>query len=162
MLPAWIHWYTLIFVTFHQFIIKYPGTYALYLVHIRKAKFYDLIYQIKSHKTLGLEGQLGRVFERNLKFMYKYFDLCVYLCQIASILGFIFVKILLIYQQANLWYTISLIIWFSPSILLIKSIGTIVFMASFSLYMSVLYIKLRFRQLFYSSKTESSFNFSVY
>ena len=158
MLPAWIHWYTLIFVTFHQFIIKYPGTYALYLVHIRKAHFYDLIYQTKSHKTLGLEPQFGRVFERNLKFMFKYIKNCVYLGQIAFNFIFIVLTILLIYQEANWWYTISLIIWFSLTILNIKSFGTVIFSGCFFGYMSILYIQLRFRQLFYRLKTKSSFN----
>ena len=139
-------------------MIKYPGTYSLYLVHIRKAQFYDLIYQTKSHKTLGLERQFGRVFERNLKFMFKYIKLCIYLGQIAFILAFIVVTILLIYQQQNWYYTVSLIIWFSPSILLIKSSGSIIFFGCFFVYMSVLYIQLRFHQLFYNLKTENSFN----
>ena len=139
-------------------MIKYPGTYSLYLVHIRKAQFFDLQYQLKSHKTLGLEPQFGRVFERNLKFMFKYIKLCVYLGQIAFILIFIVLTILLIYKQANWWYTISLIIWFSPSILLIKSGGSIIFSSCFLVYMCVLYIQLRFRQLFYNLKTNNTFN----
>ena len=148
----------MIFVTFNQFVIKYPGTYSLYLVHIRKAQFYELIYQIKIHKNFGLEGRLGRVFETNLKFMFKYIRLCVYLNQIAVILAFTGVTIFLIYQQANWWYTISLIIWLGPSILSIKSCGSIIFSGCFFAYMSILYIKLRFRQLFYSLKIESTFN----
>ena len=145
-------------MTFNQFVIKFAGTYTLYLVHIRKAQFFDLQYQLKSHKTLGLEGQLGIIFKRNLKFIMKFLQLGVYLCQIAFILAIIVASILLIYQQENWFYTISLIIWFSPSILLIKSCGSTIFFVFFFLYMSVLYIQMRFRQLFYRLKTESSFN----
>ena len=148
----------MIFITFNQFVIKFAGTYTLYLVHIRKAQFLDLQYQLKSHKTLGLEEQLGIIFKRNLKFMMKFVRLCFNLCQIASILTVIIVTILLIYQQSNWWYTISLIIWFSPTILGIKSCHSIIFSGCFFTYMSVLYIQLRFRQLFYSLKTEGSFN----
>ena len=124
----------------------------MYQEHIKKGHFNEVLYKLKWHNTLGLEGKFRIKFERNIKFLFKYISLCVDIGQLAFVFIFIILTTMLIYQQASLSYTITTILWFGPSILLIKSAGSLMLTSFYFIYLIALYLKLRFHQLFYSLK----------